>query len=743
MGLRRLLRYALLLAGVAVAASAVWDYLASRYTAGVSPSAVLPVLPTKIGAQAESWRWTQSTGDSTHIEVSAEDFARGSDGRQTDLRGVVLKIFHEDTGKHDRVESGTMQLLEDGRLFSQGETVIAVGIADSDAGQDPVVATTSGVTFDPASNRARTDRLVHYDFGDGDGDSLGAEYDAGTGTLTMLGKVRLDRFGSSRAEIRSRIRAGRMLYTEQGARIEVSDGARVERGGQWMEFDHGTVLLVDGRISRVDAFRVHGGDSALGETARFVARRMESEFGAGGELLRTIGRGDARYSMADDSAEVDLRGDEITLIYGPALPDGRNAPRQVEALGNARILTDLAGEGMRSILEAEQLRLNLGTESAEIESVETLSRGRLEQGALAGPWPSRSLDAGFIRIRYGSENRIEALAASGDVRLVERSGAGDATYLSTASDALDASFDPQTAGMAELRQRGTFQFNDGSRRGGAAEARFDPDGGELILEGAATVSDGGSTVSARTITLDRETGRFAARGDVNASVIQSAESDDSNLPEGIFGAGEPVYAIADSMLSDPQSGRIEYAGNARMWQGKNRIDAESISIDRESMALEALGNVLVAWVDDGSQSEERQQSLVTVRSHGMVYSQDTGGAIFSQAVDFRRDGLRVLSDQLRTDLGQSDGDGADTAVATGTVRIETTESGPGVRGFADRAEFRLAESEIVLTGAPARFLTAAGTEARGDELTFGTAGDSLQISGKGADRAYTYRPPSR
>ena len=534
-----------------------------------------------------------------------------------------------------------------------------------------------------------------------------------------------------------------MLYSEQGARIEVADGARVDRGGQWMRFDHGTARLVDGRISRVEAFQVRGGDSALGETARFVARRMESEFGAGGELLRTTGRGDARYSMADDSAEVDLRGDEITLLYGSAPSDGRNSPRQVEALGNARILTDLTGEGMRNILEAEQLRLNLGAESAEIESVETLSRGRLEQGALAGTWPSRSLDAGFIRVRYGSGNRIEALAATGEVRLVERSGEGDATYLSTASDALDASFDPETAGMAELRQTGAFQFNDGSRRGGAAGARFDPDGGELVLEGAATVSDGGSSVSARSITLDRETGRFAAEGDVNASVIQSAESDDGNLPEGIFGAGEPVYATADSMLSDPQSGRIEYVGNARMWQGKNRIDAESIAIDRESMTLEALGNVLVAWMDDGNQSEERQQSMVTVRSDEMVYGEDTSGAIFSQDVDFRRDGLRVLSDKLRTDLGRSDGEGPDTAVATGSVRIATTESGPGVRGFADRAEFRLAASEIVLTGAPARFLTATGTEARGDELTFGTAGDSLQISGKGADRAYTYRPPSR
>lgn len=725
-----------------MAASAVWDYLASRYTAGISPSAILPVLPEKIDAQAESWRWTQSTGDSTHIEVSAEDFARGSDGRQTDLRGVTLRIFHEDTGKHDRVESGTMQLLEDGKLFSQGETVIAVGITDSGDGPDPVVATTSGVTFDPSSNRARTDQPVHYEFGDGNGESLGAEYDAGTGTLTMLREVRLDRLDASRVEIRSRIRAGRLLFTEQGARIEVLNGARVERAGQWMQFDYGTVGLVDGRISRVEAFQVHGSDSTLGETGKFVARRMESEFGADGELLRSVGQGAAKYSMADDSTEVDLRGDEIKLFYGAVRSNGRSSPERVEALGNARIQTDLAGEGMRNILQAEGLRVNLDAESAEIESVETLSRGQLDQGPLAGPWPSRSLDAGFIRLQYGPGKRIETLAANGATRLVQSSGEGDATQLSTASDSLEASFDPQTAGMAELRQTGKFQFDDGGRRGSAAGARFYPVGGEFLLEGDAVVSDGGSTVSARTILLDRETGRFSAQGDVNATVIQSAESDDGNLPAGIFGASEPVYAIADSMVSDPQNGRIEYVGNARMWQGKNRIDAESITIDRTTLTLKALCSVLVAWEEASSQAG-KGQTLVTVRSESMVYSDATGSAIFSDAVDFRRDGLRVLSDQLSTSLGKSERDGPDTAVAVGSVRIATTESGPGLRGFADRAEFRLAESEIVLTGTPARFVSAAGTEASGDQLTFGTAGDSLQILGKGADRAYTYRPPSQ
>ena len=76
----------------------VRDYVDSSNSAsGFSPDP-LPVLPKEIAAQSQSWRWTQTTGDSTHIEVSAEDFAQASDGLETDLRGVVLKIFREESG---------------------------------------------------------------------------------------------------------------------------------------------------------------------------------------------------------------------------------------------------------------------------------------------------------------------------------------------------------------------------------------------------------------------------------------------------------------------------------------------------------------------------------------------------------------------------------------------------------------------------------------------------------------------
>ena len=174
----------------------VRDYLASRYPAG-AVSGLLPALPEQFAAQAQSWRWTQSTGDSTHIEISAEDFVRGADGRRTFLRDVTLRVFHEDTGKHDRVESAAMHMLEGGKLLSDGETVITLGVSDIEGGPEPVEVTTSEVIFDPDSNSASTHRDVRYEFADGEGSSRGAVYNASTGIVHMLADVRLVRFDAA------------------------------------------------------------------------------------------------------------------------------------------------------------------------------------------------------------------------------------------------------------------------------------------------------------------------------------------------------------------------------------------------------------------------------------------------------------------------------------------------------------------------------------------------------------------
>ncbi len=725
---------------MALVAFVVRDYFASAGFESQSPVERLPVLPADIAAQSRSWRWTQSTGEDTQIEVSAADFTQDSAGLETDLRGVELKVFHADSATYDRVESAAMRMLAGGELYSEGETVITLGLTADGSREPPVVVTTSGVTFQPRTNSARTGRDVNYRLADARGRSRGAVYDAASATLQMLADVRLEGSGDEGVAPAYTVRAGSLRYSEQGAVVELGGGARLEQGGQWVECDSGIVQLAGGRVRRVQCAEALGGRGAAGDRAVFGASAAEAEFGEEGELLRVSGTGGARLKSFGADHRLEVESSRMGLRYEAGDVPGSSFLREVEARGRARAGVIQAAGDARSSIESEALALRFGERSSAIERVETLAPGRLRQGTLSGGGPSSVLDAGRIRLAYGPDSKLERLEASGDARLVQGAATLGSPDLKTWSAELAASFDPATSALGRLRQTGAFRFEDGARQGAAASASFDPGGGVLELEGDASISDGGSTMLARRVLLNRESGRLEAEGGVTGSMQESGAEGAESVPLGLFGRGSAVFLAADALLSDPQRKRLEYRGGARLWQGRNRIAADAILVELGSRKIEARGNVAAAW---GGAGAAAANGLAAVRSEEMVYEEEAGQARFSGSVDFRRSGIRVLSDTLSTALGADREGGERPAVAEGSVRIAELGPGPGHRASGDRAELGFAGSEVTLTGSPAWIDSPDGTRSEGGRLTYRLAGDSLLLLGRGKDRALTYSPAAR
>ena len=204
----------------------------------------------------------------------------------------------------------------------------------------------------------------------------------------------------------------------------------------------------------------------------------------------------------------------------------------------------------------------------------------------------------------------------------------------------------------------------------------------LELTGDASVAGNGNVVSARLILLDRATGRFDAQGDIAASVARSKRGRAKRCHLDCSQGNSPSMLSRMRCLGS-ENGNIEYRGAARLGRGRNRIDATSILIDRSAMTLTAVGDVAVAWSEDSGDGQD-EPIPVTVRAEKMLYEDATGEARFREAVEFRRSGMRVLADQLRTGLGSVGGGAPASATATGTVRIADTTSGSRNRGFADR-----------------------------------------------------------
>ncbi len=727
-------------AGIVVLALALRDYSTSHPTAAEELLADLPELPEQLAAQSTAWHWVQSDGDSTRIEASAQGFTRSSDGRAADLRGVVLRIHNLGDQTHDRVESDAMRMLDDGRLRSAAETLFLIGMDES--GEDPaVVARALDVTFDPSSSSALTESRVNYEFARGRGNSMGAEYHAPTSVLRMLSDVQMEFEGRAPEDAATLVTAGGMRYAEGSARIELTSGLRVEQGPLWIQGIRGFAWLVDGRIDRIEALDAECGQEVGDQSVRFSAKHIEIDFDAEGAAQHLSGRDAAVLESLHTANALTVRGDTMHLRYKPGPNPGESQPSSIEVRGNAKVVADATESGIGSRVEASALRLGLDPSTAAVTSLQTLRRGRLVQFGTGEVGTSRVLEAGRIVLRFAEGAWIEALEATGAGHLAQHPVAPDAPVLHTWSERLEAAFDPETGTMASLEQSGAFRFSEGQRNGKSAIARFDAEGGSLWLDEGATIAAEGRSISAQRVELQRDTGGITAEGGVTATLTQEAGASEGQTPS-MFGGGGPLYVAADAMRSDPKADTVEYSGGARVWQGGRRIDAETISMNTSDASLEASGGVLVAWGDPSGEAQT-DEPPVSVRAQQMRYAPELGAAVFDGMVDMHRAGMRLRAEHLRTGLAGEGGDGSEAATAQGQVQISMPSDGSGVVGYGNMAEIDDLGSAVELRGEPARLIMADGTETRGGALTFSIAGDSLRVSGYGADRAYTYRPAAR
>ena len=67
-----------------------------------------------------------------------------------------------------------------------------------------------------------------------------------------------------------------------------------------------------------------------------------------------------------------------------------------------------------------------------------------------------------------------------------------------------------------------------------------------------------------------------------------------------------MQAKAARMTSTGNNRQIRYEGNALMWQGSNRLQADRIDIDREKGRLEANGNVLSQLLDKAETAKQKK-----------------------------------------------------------------------------------------------------------------------------------------
>ncbi len=740
----RALRYLLLLGAAGIAFFAFRDYQLTRGAREAASTVAPATLEQGLNSRSSRWQWEQSTGDASRLMVSAEGFTQGREDGAIELQGVELRIFRDASNTFDLIRTAKAIFdVDANQLHSRAETLITLGVDAAEPNeQDPdltrIIA--AEAVFDTRTGAAQTESATRYLFEGGEARSTGSFYDSSIGHFEMQSNVEVDRFSPGGPT--THIRSGSLVYEEKADRVDLRDGVTMERAGRRVDAQSAIVHLEDGKLRTILATEAAGGDEGEARKTTFRTPNLEAYYDAEQRLQKVVGAGPSELIADSTTSKVRAAGNRVELRYSPDPAGGDSLLDEAMLVGAAEVLAlPKGGADAERRVTSESIRLEMRSGGEEIELLETLEPGRVELKPI-GPGASRTLDAERVKAVYGPRSRLRRLEGRGQVRLTSRPPRG--AELRSWSDVLDAELSPETGELTGLIQRGAFRFEQGERSGSADSAVWEPASEQLTMEGGSKIKDAAGRIEGHRIVLVEGGGRITAQGNVS-SVFQDQGSQETERPSpgqtGLFQSDQPVYATAARMESDSETGVVIYEGEARLWQGRNRIEADRIRIDRRGRTLLAEGKVLSLLEE--ARKAGQTPSLVAVTAQRLHYEEGRRQATYSDGVTLKRSDLIVHADELVAQLRPADaaaGAGLESALATGGVRIE--EAAGARRATAHTAEFGEAQQEVVLRGDPARAWNAAGEETRGAELTWSSGNDSLRVSG-GDKRAYTFRRQGR
>ena len=184
---------------------------------------------------------------------------------------------------------------------------------------------------------------------------------------------------------------------------------------------------------------------------------------------------------------------------------------------------------------------------------------------------------------------------------------------------------------------------------------------------------------------------------------------------GMLAEDEPLHARARKMSSTDNNYQIRYEGNAVLWQGANRLEADVVDIDRDNGALKAHGHVVSQLLDkaqDDSKSKEpdpkrpatkpQARVFTIVRAPDLAYDDDKRVAEYTGGATLERSNMQVKAKEIRAFLrnDNSDDSSLDHAFADGHVQIHSTAPGRVRDGTSEHAEYYVDEDKVILERRP-------------------------------------------
>ncbi|MGB9457738.1 MAG: LPS export ABC transporter periplasmic protein LptC [Bryobacteraceae bacterium] len=733
-------RWLLLLAIAVILGGIGFTYREEKRSAAAHAPARPRQLPDDLHSSAELWHWVETDAKTGHVraEITAEDFREIKDSSRVDLKGMRLRLPGKKGDTYDLVEGANAQFYKsEHRLYSQGEVQITLNLPVAGPPQRaPVIIHSAGVTFNTDSYRAETDSPSTFTFQNGSGKATGAYYDPGTHELRMKQDVEIHYQPNGPDARPMTIEAGGLVFHETTQNIELTPWGRLRREGTVVEGESPLIQLQNHEIHNVHASEAHGTEDNDGRQLQYSAGELFMDCNEHGQVEHIAAVNNARLVSNTANSETTVTGDRVDLNFD--VRDNRSLLTRVAAAGRGVVISKpLAAPGSEPgdtrVLSSDNLEMTMRPGGKEIEGIVTHGPSSLEFVPNTAAARHRTLHGKDFLIAYGSGNRIDTFHAT-DIQTATDPNAEERkrnrAQSVTSSREIDARFDPKTGHLAAMEQSGGFAYAEGDRQARAAKATLDSDQNLMVLDGAARMWDSSGATSADRIRMNQRTGDFTAEGHVNSSRMPEQDAKKNSQ---MLATDEPLQAQARRMVSTDKSRHIHYEGGVVMWQGANRITADTVDVDREKRSLIADRNVISSLWEEPKDEEKKKTAtpvLTVVQARRLVYTDADRLAVYTGGVDLSRPGMHITSRELRAVLADSTADSRlEKAFADGGVRIvATTVNGPRI-ATAEHSEYYTDEQKVILTGGRPRLTDNAGHASEGDKLTYFSNDDRLLVDG--------------
>ncbi len=744
---------------LSVSTGVIYYYQRQRAAANATPPPA--PLPEGVSGTADRWQWTHNVDGKPMVEISAREYRMIQNPSRVELVDVDLKIFGGDPSTYDLVKSKRADVdIRSKTMYSEGEVEIVMRVPTDGRPmpERPMTIRSSKVHFDTESGKARTEEKTFFQFAEGFGDAMGAQYDpqAKEVTLEKDAEITLVKDGAAAP---TKVRAAHAIYREVYSKVELTGPTRMERQNLAMDAGDATIELKDGAIHRVEAREVSGVDRYPKRELAFGAQFAEMKYRDDGTLAEIYGDGNSRLDTLTPSSRNEVRSTRMNLYFR----EGAEDPELEKSFahGGATLRSVPLGKSAATVpqrvLVADVVEMQMRPGGSEVERLLTHAPGTLTFLPANAGQRERKLFADRMTASYAANNVLDRFEAT-KARTESQPSAealADARKrkvpapapLRTKSDTLEARFDTKSGEMQWMKQAGNFEFTEGVRRGRANAATLHQAENYNLLDGKAQLWDASGSLQADRIRTAEPSGDLLAEGHVVSTRKpepkegKGAKSNELGLP----GGEETLQATAAKMTTRNRNQWIQYEGNAKLWQGANRLHADAATIDRDARAIEGNGNVF-------SQIEERKQPTAGAKSEAakaqapksavparklytlinaakMRYEDSNKIALYEGNVRMRRAALSVDSERMRMHLKETpSGDTElEKAFADGDARILIQEPGNIRRGGGEHAEYYPADEKMVLYGGEPFFDDQKEGATRGRRLTYFSNEDRLIV----------------